>query len=238
MRRDAKIQEYNLYVDNYLPDNQSLLIQLCEKIFRSGFVFHDSTIGEIHAGEWVIRDFFDQQAEVFVDLVSRERLNSFTDYLKNFDWSREQLKTKLFQRIIKAFDRLAIGKHHHFNIRKNIALGLDNKDNHPLYDLLLYVETYYNLILVSKSIECEESENNPNFTKKISKLEDLIKLRNQIQNKLIFRELVKRSLNDIAKIRGISLENLIPIEKKPERQYPRIIFVRPSTQNFKKSDAS
>ena len=77
MHRDAKNREFDLNYDCYLQKNESLIIQLCEHIFRSGFVFHDSTLNEFEAGELVFRDFFDQQAEVFFDLVPRERLNSF-----------------------------------------------------------------------------------------------------------------------------------------------------------------
>ena len=94
MHRNAKIREFDLNYDSYLPKNESLLLQLCEHIFRSGFVFHDSNTNEIEAGEWVIRDFFDQQAEVFFELVARDRLNSFISYLDNFDLSLEQLKKK------------------------------------------------------------------------------------------------------------------------------------------------
>ena len=98
MHRDAKIREFDLNFDSYLQKNESLIIQLCEHIFRSGFVFHDSTTKEIEAGEWVIRDFFDQQAEVFFELVTRERLKSFMSYLENFELSSDQLRKKLRQR--------------------------------------------------------------------------------------------------------------------------------------------
>jgi len=233
MHRDAKIREYNPFYDEYLSEKESLLIQLCEHIYSSGFVFYDSTTSEIEAGEWVIWDFFDQQSEVFVDLVSRNRLNNFTDYLNNFDWPKKQLKAKLCQRILKSFDRLAAGKHHHFNVRQNIAQGLEVKENHPLYDLLLYIETYYNLILVGKFVQKKSSESSTNFTKKNFKLGDLQKLRNQIQDHLLGKEIVKRSLQNIAKIRGVSLESLIPSDEKIERKYPRIIFIKPPLKTYK-----
>ena len=36
---------------------------------------------------------------------------------------------KLQQRILKSFDQLSKGKHHHFNIRQNISQGFNKKDN-------------------------------------------------------------------------------------------------------------
>ena len=233
MHRDAKIREYNPFYDEYLSEKESLLIQLCEHIYSSGFVFYDSTTSEIEAGEWVIWDFFDQQSEVFVDLVSRNRLNNFTDYLNNFDWPKKQLKAKLCQRILKSFDRLAAGKHHHFNVRQNITQGLQVKENHPLYDLLLYIEAYYYLILVGEFVQKKSSGSSTNFAKKNFNLGDLQKLRNQIQNHLLGRELVKRSLQNIAKIRGATLESLIPSEEKIARKYPRIIFIKPTSKTYK-----
>ncbi len=123
MHRNATIREYIGNFDPRLPDQESLLIQLCEHLFRSGFVFHDSTETEIESGASVIRDFFAQEAEMLRELVPRKRFNSFYDYLNNFGWSAEMLQKKLCLRILKAFDRLAKGKHHHFNIRYNIAQG-------------------------------------------------------------------------------------------------------------------
>ena len=240
MHRDAKIREFDLNFDSYLPKNESLIIQLCEHIFRSGFVFHDSTLNEIEAGEWVVRDFFDQQAEVFFDLVPRERLNSFISYLDNFDLTSELLKSKLRQRIIKAFDHLSKGKHHHFNIRQNIAQGLNKKDNHPLYDLLMYIETYYNQVLIKDLNQQEYDVKNYDLTTKHFTINDLKKLRNKIQGRLIGKELVKRFLKNIGKQRGIPYENLIHDETGKERQYPIIIFVQPSAESVhsKKRESS
>jgi len=238
MHRNAKIREFDLNYDSYLPKNESLLLQLCEHIFRSGFVFQDSNTNEIEAGEWVIRDFFDQQAEVFFELVARDRLNSFISYLDNFDLSLEQLKKKLWQRIIKAFDQLSIGKHHHYNIRQNISQGLNKKCNHPLYDLLMYIETYYNQVLVNDLNQQEYHVKNPNLKTSQFQIEDLKRLRNMIQNQLIGRELVKRFLKNIAKERGCSYEDLVQDEIKKERQYPAITFIQPSDpslQNKKKN---
>ena len=230
MHRDAKIREYNVFFDSYLSDKESLIIQLCDQIFQSGFVFQDSNITEIENGEWVIRDFFDQQAHVFMELVSRERLKSFINYLKNFDWSKSQLKKKLCQRIVKAFDQLAKGNHHHFNIRQNISNGLLIKDNHPLYDLLLYIETYYNLILVHKNKYLETFQKDHNLKEKQLKLEDLAQLRNQVKERLIGSILVKSFLKNIAKKRSVSYESLTFEANNKDRKYPKIIFVVPSNQ--------
>jgi hypothetical protein len=121
MHRNVTIRQFNVHFDPRLPDQESLLIQLCEHLFRSGFVFHDSTEIEIEAGNSVIRDFFAQEAEMLRELVPRNRFNNFNDYLNNFGWSAKMLQKKLCLRILKAFGQLAKGKHHHFNIRYNIA---------------------------------------------------------------------------------------------------------------------
>ena len=233
MHRDAKIREFDLNFDCYLPKNESLIIQLCEHIFRSGFVFHDSTTNEIEAGEWVIKDFFDQQAEVFFELVTRERLKSFMSYLESFDLSSDQLKKKLRQRVMKAFDQLSKGKHHNFNIRQNIASGLNKKNNHPLYDLLMYIETYYNQVLLKDLNQNKYGWKNPDLTTKHFTIDDLKKLRNEVQNRLIGRELVKSFLKDISKEQGTLDNNLIHNVEEKVRQYPRINFVQPSNQSLK-----
>ena len=234
MNRDAKISEFDLNFEKYIQKNESLIIQLCEHIFSAGFVFQDSTSNEIEAGEWVIRDFFDQHIEVFFELVPRNRLNSFFSYLNNFDLSMKQLKIKLHKRILKAFDILSKGNHHHFNIRQNIAKGLSKKDNHPLYDLLMYIETYYNLVLKLENEKIETHEKNTNLTTKHFNLEDLKKLRNNVQDRLIGRELVKRFLNNIAKERRIPYESLTNIKRSKNRPYPLINFVTPTNQYLKR----
>ena len=157
MHRNVIIREYSLEFDPLLPDQESLLIQLCEHLFRSGFVFQDSTETEIEAGGSVLVDFFDQEAELLRELVPRKRFNSFNDYLNNFGWSAELLQKKLRLRILKAFDQLAKGKHHHFNIRYNIGQALRKPENHALYDLLLYIEVYYNLILAKQKTKAEDA---------------------------------------------------------------------------------
>ena len=230
MLRNATIREYSGNFDPRLPDQESLLIQLCEHLFRSGFVFHDSTETEIESGASVIRDFFAQEAEMLRELVPRKRFNSFYDYLNNFGWSAEMLQKKLCLRILKAFDRLAKGKHHHFNIRYNIAQALRKPEKHALYDLLLYIETYYSLILAKQQTASEDTAEEADFSTMKYKLEDLMQLRSQLQVRLEGRELVKGFLKHIAKTRGVSPESLLPREKKQDRQYPPIIFIRPSKQ--------
>ena len=231
MHRNVIIREYSLEFDPLLPDQESLLIQLCEHLFRSGFVFQDSTETEIEAGGSVLVDFFDQEAELLRELVPRKRFNSFNDYLNNFGWSSELLQKKLRLRILKAFDQLAKGKHHHFNIRYNITQALRKPENHALYDLLLYIEMYYNLILAKQKTKVEDALEETDFPKTNFKLEDLMQLRSQLQERLEGRELVKGFLKHIAKARGVSPESLVPREKKQEHSYPPIIFIRPSKQS-------
>ena len=230
MHRNVIIREYSREFDPLLPDQESLLIQLCEHLFRSGFVFHDSIETEIEAGGSVICDFFDQEAELLSELVPRKRFNSFNEYLNKFSWSSELLQKKLRLRILKAFDQLAKGKHHHFNIRYNITQALRKPENHALYDLLLYIEMYYNLILGKQKTKVEDALEETDFPKTNFKLEDLMQLRSQLQERLEGREMVKGFLKHIAKVRGVSPESLVPREKKQELSYTPIIFIRPSKQ--------
>ena len=183
MHRNVSIREYSGKFDLRLPDQEALLIQLCEHLFRSGFVFHDSTEAEIKSGESVLRDFFAQEAEFLRELVPRKRFNGFNDYLNNFGWSVEILQKKLCLRILKAFDQLAKGKHHNFNIRYNIAQALRQPENHALYDLLLYIETYYSLILAKQQTKPEDALEEPEFSTTKYKLEDLMQLRSQFQDR-------------------------------------------------------
>ena len=231
MHRNVTIRQFNVHFDPRLPDQESLLIQLCEHLFRSGFVFHDSTETELEAGNSVIRDFFAQEAEMLRELVPRKRFNSFYDYLNNFGWSAEMLQKKLCLRILKAFGQLAKGKHHHFNIRYNIAQALRKPEKHALYDLLLYIETYHSLILAKQQTVSEDVAEEPDFSTTKYKLEDLMQLRSQLQERLEGRELVKGFMKHIAKTRGVSPESLLPREKTQELQSTPIIFIRPSKQS-------
>ena len=230
MHRNAAFREYSEHFDSLLPDQDSLLIQLCEHLFNSGFVFVDASENELEAGGWVIRDFFDQEAEVLSTLVTRESYGGFIDYVKQFNWSAEILKKKLSQRIQKSFDQLAKGKHHHFNIRYNISYGLREQEKHPLYDFLLHIETYYSLVLGGETLEQEDQEEGPDFSKTNFKIEDVKQLRSQIRERLEGRELVKGFLKHIAKKRGVSVESLNPVIKQARKNSP-IKFLRPSQLN-------
>ena len=230
MHRNAAFREYSEHFDSLLPDQDSLLIQLCEHLFNSGFVFVDASENELEAGGWVIRDFFDQEAEVLSTLVTRESYGGFIDYVKQFNWSAEILKKKLSQRIQKSFDQLAKGKHHHFNIRYNISYGLREQEKHPLYDFLLHIETYYSLVLGGETLEQEDQEEGPDFSKTNFKIEDVKQLRSQVRERLEGRELVKGFLKHIAKKRGVSVESLNPVIKQARKNSP-IKFLRPSQLN-------
>jgi len=230
MHRNATFREYSEHFDSLLPDQDSLLIQLCEHLFNSGFVFVDASENELEAGGWVIRDFFDQEAEVLSTLVTRESYGGFIDYVKQFNWPAEILQKKLSQRIQKSFDQLAKGKHHHFNIRYNISYGLREQEKHPLYDFLLHIETYYNLVLGGETLEQEDQEEGPDFSKTNFKIEDVKQLRSQVRERLEGRELVKGFLKHIAKKRGVSVESLNPVIKQARKNSP-IKFLRPSQLN-------
>jgi len=233
MHRNATFREYSEHFDSLLPDQDSLLIQLCEHLFNSGFVFVDASVNELEAGGWVIRDFFDQEADVLSTLVPRERYVGFIDYVKQFNWPAEILQKKLSQRIQKSFDQLAKGKHHHFNIRYNISYGLREQEKHPLYDFLLHIETYYSLVLGGETLEQEDQEDQeeePDFSKTNFKIEDLKQLRSQVRERLEGRELVKGFLKHIAKKRGVSVESLNPVIKQERKNSP-IKFLRPSQLN-------
>ncbi len=230
MHRNAAFREYSEHFDSLLPDQDSLLIQLCEHLFNSGFIFMDASENEVEAGGWVIRDFFDQEAEVLSTLVTRESYGGFIDYVKQFNWPAEILQKKLSQRIQKSFDQLAKGKHHHFNIRYNISYGLREQEKHPLYDFLLHIETYYNLVLGGETLEQEDQEEVPDFSKTNFKIEDVKQLRSQVRERLEGRELVKGFLKHIAKKRGVSVESLNPVIKQARKNSP-IKFLRPSQLN-------
>ena len=230
MHRNATFREYSEHFDSLLPDQDSLLIQLCEHLFNSGFIFVDASENELEAGGWVIRDFFDQEAEVLSTLVTRESYGGFIDYVKQFNWPAEILQKKLSQRIQKSFDQLAKGKHHHFNIRYNISYGLREQEKHPLYDFLLHIETYYSLVLGGETLEQEDQEEGPDFSKTNFKIEDVKQLRSQVRERLEGRELVKGFLKHIAKKRGVSVESLNPVIKQARKNSP-IKFLRPSQLN-------
>ncbi len=101
MHRNTILREFNEHFDSLLPDQESLIIQLCDHLFRSGFVFDDASETEIEAGGWVIRDFFDQEADVLYELVPRDRFFNFCEYVKKFDWPAALMQKKLTQRSTK-----------------------------------------------------------------------------------------------------------------------------------------
>ncbi len=197
-----------------LSEEESLLVQLCEQLHLSGFVFEDSSETEIEAGGQVINEFVNRQDQMIRQLVPMERLHAFTEYLQQFNWSAEQLKTKLCLRITKAFDQMAKGAHHHYNVRYNISQGLRQQKEHPLYDLLMYIEAYYILVLGGEKPKPDGEEVTTDYSKTNFRIEDLMQLRNQVLERLEGRALVKSFLSHIAKSRGVSVENLVSAENK------------------------
>ena len=213
MQRNTIQKDKRAGFDSLLTDQQSLLFKLCDQLLISGFVFEDSTANEIEAGGDVIKNFFDQENQVLLKLVSRDRLNEFVNYLERFEWSEETLEIKLCQRIKKAFDQLAKGTHHHYNILYNISQGLRQPIGHPLSDLLLYIEAYYILVLGGERPN-QKLDKEQNCNKKYFNIDDLIQYRKQIRERLEGRVLVKSFLSHIAKLRGESVEKLIITEEK------------------------
>ncbi len=211
MQRNTIQKDKRAGFDSLLTDQQSLLFKLCDQLLISGFVFEDSTANEIEAGGAVIKNFFDQENQVLRKLVSSERLNEFVKYLERFEWSAETLEIKLCQRIKKAFDQLAKGTHHHYNILYNISHGLRQPKGHPLSDLLLYIEAYYILVLGGENPN-QKLDKEQNYNKKHFSIDDLIKFRKQIRERLEGRVLVNSFLSHIAKLRGEPVEKLITTE--------------------------
>ena len=213
MQRNTILKDKRVEFDSLLTDQQSLLSKFCDQLLITGFVFEDSTTNEIEAGGDVIKNFFDQENQVLLKLVSRVRLNEFVIYLERFEWSQETLEIKLRQRIKKAFDQLAKGKHHHYNILYNISQGLQQPKDHPLSDLLLYIEAYYILVLGGENSN-QKLDKEQNYNKKYFSIDDLIHYRKQIRERLEGRVLVKSFLSHISKLRGETLDKLIITEEK------------------------
>jgi len=211
MQRNTIQKDKRAGFDSLLTDQQSLLFKLCDQLLISGFVFEDSTANEIEAGDDVIKNFFDQENQVLLKLISSERLNEFVNYLERFEWSEETLEIKLCQRIKKAFDQLAKGTHHHYNILYNISQGLRQPIGHPLSDLLLYIEAYYILVLGGENPN-QKLDKEQNYNKKHFSIDDLIKFRKQIRERLEGRVLVNSFLSHISKLRGEPVEKLITTE--------------------------
>jgi len=214
MQRNTIQKDKRAGFDSLLTDQQSLLFTLCEQLLISGFVFEDSTANEIEAGGDVIKNFFDQENKVPLKLVSNEGLNEFVNYLERFEWSEETLEIKLCQRIKKAFDQLAKGTHHHYNILYNISQGLRQPKGHPLSDLLMYIEAYYILVLGGENPN-QKQEKEQNYKTRHFSIDDLMQFRRQIRERLEGRVLVKSFLDHIAKLRSETVEKLITAEENP-----------------------
>ena len=213
MQRNTFLKDKRAGFDSLLTDQQLLLFKLCDQLLISGFVFEDSTANEIEAGGDVIINYFDQENQVLRKLVSIEHLNEFVNYLEQFEWSEETLEIKLCQRIKKAFDQLAKGTHHNYNILYNISQGLLQPKDHPLSDLLLYIEAYYILVLGGENPN-HKLDKEQNYNKKYFSIDDLIHYRKQIRERLEGRVLVKSFLSHISKLRGETLDKLIMTEEK------------------------
>ena len=213
MQRNTIQKDKRTGFDSLLTDQQSLLFKMCDQLLKSGIVFDDSTANEIEAGGDVIKNFFEQGNQVLRKLVSSERLNEFVNYIEKFEWPHETLELKLCQRIKKAFNQLAKGPHHHYNILYNISQGLRQPKGHPLSDLLLYIEAYYILVLVREKPNQKLGKEH-NFNKKHFSVDDLIKFRKQIRERLEGRVLVKSFLDHIANLRGEAVEKLITTEEE------------------------
>ena len=94
----------------------------------------------------------------------------------------------------------------------------------------MHIETYYSLVLGGETLEQEDQEEEPDFSKTNFKIEDLKQLRSQVRERLEGRELVKGFLKHIAKKRGVSVESLNPVIKQERKNSP-IKFLRPSQLN-------
>ena len=80
MHRHAVLKEYSTYVDPLIPDEESLLIQLCEHLHRSGFLFDDATEAEFNNGEQVIREFYEEEGQLIQKLLQPGRLQQYMNY--------------------------------------------------------------------------------------------------------------------------------------------------------------
>ncbi|MDP7318824.1 MAG: hypothetical protein QGH12_11675 [SAR324 cluster bacterium] len=235
MHRHANLPQPNSYFDRNQPDNESLQVQLCENHHPTGFIKNDANTAQLRRGEEGLLDFFEQEAQVVQEFLPRERLQQFLEHLQRFNWPQEQLRGRLHRRIVSAFDRLARGIHHHFNIRRNLAIGLQQPDGHPLSEFLLHVEAYWTLLLKTEEPTIEQheetEEEEPDLSGQHYSIEDILQLRKQVQERVAARQFMRMVLGDIAKQRGVTVGQLDP-EAGPlqpeERQHERIEFLRPS----------
>ncbi len=216
-------------LDPTLPDDESLLVQLLEHLHYSGFVLDSPTPEEVVAGEGVLESFFEQEGEVLRGQLDPTKRQNFLAYLQQHHGP--ELRARLRQRIQRAFNQAARGRHHPVSLKRSVALGLQ-QPGHPLRDLLLLLEGYWALFLASPEARAasapEASEPEQHYTP-----ESLLQLRKQVQERLEGRQFVQSVLGMIAKQRGVSVETLTQeptSEARPSkpRSHEPIRFVRPS----------
>ena len=238
MQRNIIQKDERVGFDSLLSDQESLLFKLCNQLLISGFVYEDSTKNEIEAGGCVIKNFFDKENQFLRELVPIESLNEFVKYLEKFKWSEEMLEIKLSHRIKKAFDQLAKGTHHHYNILYNISQGLREPKGNPLSDFLLYIEVYYIHVLGGVTTN-QKPVKVHNFNKKQFNIDDLIQIRKQIREGLEGRVLVKSFLSHIAKLRGEPVEKLtITEEESSETKNVDKKILNEEDKDLKKNDSN
>ncbi len=218
-------------LDLTLPDEEALLVQLLEHLHHSGFVVDAPTPEEVAAGEWVLQNFFEQEGEVLRTRLSPAKRQNFLAYLQG--QSSPALRTRLRQRIQRAFNLAARGTHHPVSLKRGVALSA-LQPQHPLNELLLLLEGYWHQFLASAEARTAaaapppEPEADEHYT-----TEDILKLRKQVQERLEGRQFVQGVLGLIAQQRGVSVDELT---REPASggtsghatQAP-LRFIRPST---------
>ena len=226
MHRHAVLKEYSAYIDPLIPDEESLLIQLCEQLHRSGFLFDDASDMELGQGEQVIREFFEQEGPVIQKLLPSGRLQQYLAYLKGLRWGQEELRSRLRQKVMRHFEKMAYGAHHQFNIRLAIMQGLKEKKASPFQDFILCLQTYKSMLLGSSK---ENQKNEGPGTDENYTHDDLLKIRKGMQDQLEGKGFVQAVLKQIAKKRGVSVSDLTQDQLEDQStEQEKILFVRPS----------
>lgn len=188
-----------------LADEEALLIQLCEYLAFSGFLFADANPEEIGKGEQVINAFMEQEPEFLDQWVLEARMSNFSTYVQSQRWNQADMQRKIRVKLVKAFDQLAYGNSHAFNIRRNIHIGLMQIQNHPLQDFLLYLNSYQHFLL---------SEEDPTeFNQKMS-IQDILKMRESIIERMEGNKFVDLLLKDIEIKRGGELPKTVTDVRK------------------------
>ena len=222
-----------------LSDNEAVLMQLCESLQQSGFVSNLASEEEIMQGEAILQDFFLQKQQVFSHLLPRERLTRFINYIKGFFWDKQNTRKNLRRKILKSFHSLTKGAYHHANIRRSISLGLNSSAKHPLYELMMYVETYYVLILASEAQSRQQSKKKkPEEEKEFSQsthfsIDDVLQLRKKMEERLEGRAFVQFILGKISQQQGVPIAQLLdPKEESPLanpiQPEKHVQFIRPA----------